>query len=82
MRCCAVDCWPERIVRLEAGHTDCGGRLVAFAAGFPGAATDRLIRDAGHGPGRLITATAAVRDQLAALEAEYAEALGLPVRSR
>lgn len=69
-------------MRLEAGHTDCGGRLVAFAAGFPGAATDRLIRDAGHGPGRLITATAAVRDQLAALEAEYAEALGLPVRSR
>ncbi|WP_416966717.1 helix-turn-helix transcriptional regulator [Streptomyces sp. 4F14] len=78
--------WPEQIVQYEAGHTDCDGRLVVFSAGFPGAATDRLIRDAEYGAGRLITPPDAVQAPLTAtldaLEAEYGGVLGLPLEAR
>lgn len=74
---------PEQVVHHHAGHTECDGRLIVFPSGFPGAATERLIRDAQYGLSTLITPPAAVHAALAGildtLQAEGARTPDMPV---
>jgi AraC-like DNA-binding protein len=47
--------WPGQVLQLPDGHRGCDATVLVFPAGFPGAATDALIRDGAHVPHRLVT---------------------------
>ncbi|MFV0132142.1 helix-turn-helix transcriptional regulator [Streptomyces sp. HMX87] len=77
--------WPGQVLQFPAGPGDGDGTVLVFPSGFPGAATDALIRPGEHNPHRLVRPDerrqAALLRLLDALVDEHAALADLPLEA-